>query len=79
MFRINKKMMLCAAIGGSVDDYNRMLSTELITLRCPHVDREKETTSATIVSLRQFRYESENIGYVGRCENCGKIYFKGAI
>ncbi len=78
MFKINKKMMLCAAVGGDIEDYKAMIQTNFITLRCPHVERENNIVSSTIINLRQLYYDGELIGYAGRCERCGKIYYKGA-
>ena len=78
MFEINKKMMLCAAVGGEVEDYQKMINSELITLRCPHVENSIVVTS-TIVNLRQLAFDRSMMGWVGRCERCGKIYYKGAI
>jgi len=76
MFKVNKKMMLCAAVGGEIEDYKVMIHTNLIIIRCPHVEYETETITSTIINLRQLRYEGESMGYAGRCENCGKIYYK---
>lgn len=78
MFKINKQMMLCAAVDGDIADYQKMIESSLITLRCPHVENGVVVTS-TIINLRQLAFEGSKMGWVGRCERCGKIYFKGAI
>jgi C4-type Zn-finger protein len=75
MSNINKKMMLCAAVGGEIEDYKAMMQTNLITLKCPHTENRMATS--TIVNLKKLAFESESMGYVGRCERCGKIYYKG--
>lgn len=75
-FTINKQMMLCASVGGNIEDYINMflITSDLKIIQCPHVEEGKLST--WYVELQEFAFSKEKIGRVGRCKKCGKIYWQ---
>ena len=87
---VNKKMLLCAASGGTIEDYDRMmLIKDAIIARCVHTvpnitcmsSLEFTEPPALInhnVQLQKIVFDRQAIGWVGRCPGCGKIYYREA-
>ena len=86
MFEVNRKMMLCADVGGSVRDYENMIlvSTGSPYVKCPHVPSVSTNTyeltrpyfDASEIMFEKIYFSSRVIGKVGRCEKCNKIYYE---
>jgi hypothetical protein len=73
---INKKMMLCAVVGGQKEDLDKMLEVRNIHMnfiQCEHIDG-----STAYFELRQMAFERQMVGHVARCSLCGRIYYKEA-
>ncbi len=84
MVSINKKMVLCAMVGGDNKDYEKMIEVVLMRIRCPHFVLEtfdgntnrEMIDNASAIELNKLWIHGKDIGFVGRCEKCGKIYYK---
>lgn len=85
MSKINKKMMLCAVVGGDIEDYQKMYETNLEFIRCSHspkiepcyIENNLVFDNRIItndIKLKKLAFENELVGYVGKCD-CGKIYY----
>ena len=83
MFEVNRKMMLCAAVGGDIGDYENMILTRIPYVKCPHVlstdvnayEPSKPHCSASEIELKRIVFSGESIGSVGKCSTCNKIYY----
>ena len=86
---INKKMMLCAAIGGeSAEDIKNMIITPYDHITCTHFNQEpvwipleiseKLNFDTAVVELTELIFAGESCGKVGRCSKCNRIYYKEA-
>jgi hypothetical protein len=94
MFKVNKRLMLCAAVGGDVSDYEKMVPVfKGIHVEHPHMDRswfgmepvpgksctDKPEFNTVSVILDRLTFENEIVGYVGRCEECGAIFYREGL
>ena len=85
---INKRMMLCAVVGGSIEEYNEMIEVHnLYAINCPHYGKhyqpwnnEDTTIKASIFTqyetlhLKAMHFNGEKVGAIAKCPTCGKIY-----
>jgi len=88
MFSPNKKLMLCASVGGNVEDYLTMIEVDIPFIKCAHIPpvhhvyHENKIPkyiagNFTNIELKPIGFDNEFMGYVGRCPKCHKVYYMG--
>ena len=79
MATINKKMMLCAVVGGDLHDYvSHMMDVSHINgdmVQCIHKPEIERPTPIDPVIMKAIGFSNIRVGMVGRC-SCGKIFYK---
>ena len=69
---MNAKMLLCAAVDGDESDYHEMREVNTCaTVRCTCNPVQWYT-----VRMHKYGFDGQIAGYVGRCQNCLRIYYK---
>ncbi|MCX7924164.1 MAG: hypothetical protein N3B21_19470 [Clostridia bacterium] len=90
MGEINIKMMLCAVMNGTIEDYHRMALVHYPDFTCNHIktrpittieanmgqiSEDRDIVTKNQIRLEPFGYGNRTIGYVGRCPSCNRIYY----